>query len=409
MENNENEMERGLDISEKEEFARFLEEMPVDKVRFEPGEQIETKIIKVTKDWVFIDTGLKSEGYFAVSEVMDENGSVTVAEGDTMKVYFLSGKDNEHLFTTRISGGAARYHLESAFETGIPVEGYVEKEIKGGFEVKVAGSVRAFCPYSQIDMQRNQKAEGYEGKRLSFKITEYAQGGKQVVLSRRTLLEEERRHEIEELKKILKPGQRIRGSVSSIRDFGAFVNMGAVEGMVPISEISWGRVEDISDFLCVDQEVEVSIKNIEWERERITLSIKDTLDDPWEKVDEKYHEGSVLKGRVARLEKFGAFVNLEPGIDGLIHISNLGMGKRINHPRDVLSQGQEIDVRISGIEKDKKRMSLAWATAEAAAVGKVQEDQEVYVKYKEGVKGGSQGSFGTLGDMLKEKFGKDKK
>ena len=196
--------------------------------------------------------------------------------------------------------------------------------MKGGFEVKVAGSVRAFCPYSQMGLRRTDNPDTYVGRHLSFRITEYGEKGRNIILSHRAILEEERRQQKEELRETLREGMTVKGTVTSIREFGAFLSIGSVEGLLPISEIGWGRVADINEVLTVGQELEVVVKQIDWENDRFSFSLKETLADPWEMVTQAFPEGSFHTGKVARLTNFGAFVTLSAGVDGLIHISRLG-------------------------------------------------------------------------------------
>ena len=194
---------------------------------------------------------------------------------------------------------------------------------------------------------------------------------------------------------------KVSGEITSIRKFGAFVDIGGIEGLIPISEISWGRVEDINSSLSVGQKVDVAIKKLDWENDKFSFSLKEILPDPWNNIALKYTEGSTHKGKVARLVPFGAFVTLEPGIDGLVHISELGKGKRISHPREVLEENQTIEVRIAGLDAEEKRLSLEMVLDE--------EDSEEIDSYKKHVaeRGEkSSGSLGTLGDILRAKLDK---
>lgn len=400
MEQERKEME---EIVEDENFAELLEQSYVDSRRLQRGEKVKAVVLKITPEWVFLDLGRKSEGYLAAKELLDKEGNMIVEEGDTIEAYYLPREDQEHLFTTRLGGGEVRQSfLEEAWRSGIPVEGVVEKEIKGGFEIKIAGNIRGFCPYSQMGLQRVEDPKVYLGERLSFKINEYGEKGRNIVLSNRAVLEEERKKQKEALKATLNEGATVKGVVTGIRNFGAFVNIGGIEGLIPISEISWGRVEDVNEYLTVDQEVEVVITKLDWEKERFSFSLKKALPDPWKDIETKYPPGSVHKGTVARLANYGAFVTLADGVDGLIHISRLRGEKRINHPREVISVGQPVEVKIETVDEENKRLSLAPAKAggeeEKAAV-------DDYKKYTQQ----SSGAMGTLGDLLKSKLTQNKK
>ncbi|HWI41290.1 MAG TPA: 30S ribosomal protein S1, partial [Verrucomicrobiae bacterium] len=318
------------ETTEEESFAELFEKSFKKTERLQPGQKVEAVVLKITSDWVFIDTGMKGEGVVDRKELLNADGELTVKEGEKITAYFLASKANEMRFTTKIGGAGANAQLEEAFRSGIPVEGSVEKEIKGGFEVRIAGS-RAFCPFSQIDIRRSDNPAAHVGKRYPFRITEYAERGRNVVVSRRLLLEEEERVRKEALRETLQPGATVKGTVTSIRDFGAFVDIGGVQALVPVSEIAWGRV-NVREVLQEGQEVEAVVKQVDWERDRISLSIRDTQANPWDRIAELFPEGSFHTGTVARLTQFGAFVTVAEGIDGLIHISKLGGGKRINHP-----------------------------------------------------------------------------
>jgi len=311
----------------EESFEDLLNQSNAGPVHLNPGEKVEAAVIKISKEWVFIDIGGKSEGYIAIDEFLDDEGDITIKEGDTISAYFLSSRNNEMLFATRLNGNTmGNEYLEEAYHNRIPVEGLVEKEIKGGYGVKIAGNIHAFCPYSQMGLNRVENADQYIGRHLTFKIIEYGEKGRKLIISNRIVLKEERQEQKDALKESLEEGMTVSGEITSIRKFGAFVDIGGVEGLVPVSEISWGRVDDINSLLSVGQKVDVAIKKLDWENDKFSFSLKETLPDPWNNVVLKYPEGSSHKGKVARLAPFGAFVTLEPGIDGLVHISDLGKG-----------------------------------------------------------------------------------
>jgi small subunit ribosomal protein S1 len=385
-------------MEEEKSFAELLEATERKPVRLKQGESVEAVIAKITTDWVFIDLGGKTEGIVERTEFLDKEGQLTVKEGDTVKAYFLSSRHGERVFTTRVSGDAARQYLEEAWQSGIPVEGVVEKEIKGGLEVRIAGTFRAFCPFSQSGLPRGETAATILGQKLPFIVTEYGERGRKLIVSRRRILEEEVRKRREAIKGTLSEGQMVTGTVRSIRDFGAFVDIGGIEALLPISEVGWGRVEDIRERFTAGQTVEALILNIDWAKDRITLSIKGTLPDPWENVLTRYPEGSRHQGTVARLADFGAFITLEPGVDGLIPISRLSRGKKIRHPREVLVQGDTIEVIIESADREKRRLSLSPVAPE-------EEREDSYRPFlQKGAKG-----FGSLGDMMSKKSPKGKK
>ncbi len=387
---------------EEKSFAELFENSQIRKDFLTPGQKVEATIVKITSEWIFLDLGGKSEGYLDRKELNDEEGNLTVKEGDSITAYFLSSKFNEKLFTTKIgAGNSARTYMEDIWRSGIPIEGVVEKEVKGGFEIKLAGDMRGFCPYSQMNLQRIDNAQDYVGRRMSFNITEYGEKGRNIVLSRRAILEEQKKKDEEALKVTLHEGKIVTGTVVSLRDFGAFVDIGGIQGLLPISEIGWDRVADIHERLSVGQTLDVAITKLDWESNRISLSLKATLSDPWNEVWTKYPEGSVHRGTVVRLAPFGAFVSLGTGVDGLLHISKLGKGKRIAHPREAVKEGEAIEVRIDSVDRDQKKISLSRPTedlSENGSQGAEKEPAEDYRKYVEN----APKSLGSFGDLMKK-------
>lgn len=385
----------------EESFAALLEEsLKKRAVRLTPGQKVSAKILQFNNEWAFLDTGQKGEGILDIHELQNEEGEMTVAVGDTVQVYFLSASGGEMRFTSKLGGAAGALQMEEAWRSGIPVEGKIEKEIKGGYEVRLPGNVRAFCPFSQLGIRRQVTPEEVLGQSFSFKITQFGERGRNVVVSHRVLAEEEQRRKREELKETLAVGQTVKGVVTNIRDFGAFVDIGGIEGLVPISEITYGRVEDINSILQIGQEVEVAIKNCDWEKNRFSFSIRDTLADPWSMVDLNFREGGRYAGKVVRLTPFGAFVALGEGIDGLIHVSKLsrlGNGKPVKHPQDVLEVGQEVLVSIEKIDRDQRRIALVPIGGDAQVNEEAQEVEEALpASYVEKPSGSSMGTFADL-------------
>jgi small subunit ribosomal protein S1 len=392
--------------SDGETFAELFEKSATRTRWLEPGQKLTARVLKVSAEWIFIDTGQKGEGVVDRKEFLDLDNNITVKEGDSISAYFLSSSHGEMRFTTRIGGGGASgsAQLEDAWRSGVPVEGLVEKEIKGGFEIKLGGAARAFCPFSQIALRRVDNAESLIGTRLAFRITDYAENGRNIVVSRRSLLEEEQHRLKDEAQAGIEEGMTVAGTVISLQDFGAFVDIGGLEGLIPISEIGWSRVKDVRDVLSVGQQVQVVVKTIDREKDRISLSLKDTLADPWDQVSQQYPEGSFHTGSVSRLAPFGAFVTLASGVDGLLHISKLGAGKRINHPREVLKEGESVEVRIESFDRANRRLSLALAGVARAA----EEEEATLAEFRRQASAAPAG-MGTLGDLLQARMNKGKK
>lgn len=384
-------------MEDTKSFAEMLEESTLKPKRYSPGEKIEAMVVKISSDWIFIDLGAKSEGYLDRKEFLDDDGNLTIKEGDVITAYFLSSRHSEKLFTTKLlAKKSVDEYLVNAYRNQIPLTAIVEKEVKGGFSVKISATATGFCPFSQMDRRKIDNAADYVGKKLDFVLIEYDERARKVILSRRPLLEKIEQEKIAKLKESLEKGMTVQGVVASVRDFGAFVDIGGVQALLPISEMAWGRVDDIRSLYKAGDTIEAVIINLDWENDRITLSFKDTLPDPWNEVVSKYLEGSIHKGKVSRLTDFGAFITLEGGVDGLLHISKLGKGKKIKHARDVLSEGREIDVKIDKIDRDNKKISLDLASN---SDDKKTESDDAGDNYRDYMPK-SPKTMGTFGDLL---------
>ncbi len=387
-------------MENEENFAEMFEQSYKEPSRMEPGQKVEAPIVKITPEWALIEVGGKGEGYIDVNELKDAEGALLVKEGDKVRAYFLHTEEGEMRFTTKIgTGPAARAQLMDAFKNHIPVEGKVSREMKGGFEVTISGGMRAFCPFSQMGIRRDENKEAYVGASMVFFIIECDR--RDVVLSRKEIVEKERQEKIAALKETLQEGHKVRGVVTSIQKFGAFVDIGGVEGLLPVSELAWGRTEKVSDLLSVGQPVEVLVKNLDWDNRRISLSLKDTLPNPWDTAAQKWPAGSYHTGKVSRLAPFGAFITLGDGVDGLIHVSRLGGEKRVNHPEDVLKAGQEIEVRVEAVDPYNKRISLV-----PAELSREEEETAATMqKYqKQEAAPAEEPSLGSMGEQLKRQL-----
>lgn len=325
---------------------------------FEPGQLVETTVAAVSSDTVFIDLGAKSEGFIDKSELTDTNGNCSIKEGDSVKAYFAGEKNGELHFTVKLNGQkAGKQTLETAFKNGIPVEGRVTKEIKGGFEVTV-GTSRAFCPYSQMGYRQKKEPAEYIGEHLTFKIQEYANDGRNIVLSNRAVLEELANEKILSLSKKYTEGMTVTGTVKSIESYGAFVDLDGFQALLPVSEISRERIHSAADILKTGQEVTAKIIKADWKHERVSLSMKELEADPWDSAQSQFPAGLKTEGTISRIADFGLFVTLAPGIDGLIHISKLPVERNTNLKK-VYSAGTKIPVIIEKIDTQEKRISLA--------------------------------------------------
>ena len=328
------------------------------KNQYEIGEMIETKIVAITNDTIFLDLGLKSEGFLDKAELADENGNVSVKEGDSIKVYFVGNQHDELHFTTKLKGqNADKGVLENAYKNGVPVEGHVTKEIKGGFEVMV-GTTRAFCPYSQMGYRQRKEPAEYIGSHLVFKITEYKNDGRNVIVSNRVILEEQANAELTKLAQTLQVGEVVTGKVKSIENYGAFVDLNGFQALLPVSEISHVRVDDVNSVLKVGQEIKAKIIKADWAHERVSLSMKELESDPWDGIKEKFPAGTQIEGVVSRVADFGVFINLAPAVDGLVHISKLPVERNTNLKK-VYKAGDKMAVTVDSVDTEQKRVSLS--------------------------------------------------
>ena len=344
--------------AEEEDFSALFEASlkKVDE-RVRTDSKVTGTVVSIGDEWAFVDIGGKSEGVIATQELLDEDGKPSVAVGDAVTAFVVSVRDGETVLSIKMTAAASSEAMEAAYRSGLPVEGTVASERKGGYLVRVFGK-EAFCPYSQMDLRGVSLPDGYVGKKLLFRITDYEKKGRNIVLSRRQILEEEQQERVDQLRQTLHVGDVVSGTVTNLVPYGAFVDIGGMEGLIPMSELAWYRVASASDVLASGETVAVKVLDLDWDGGRISLSLKATQEDPWTTAAERYREGTIMTGQVTRLAPFGAFVQLEPGIEGLLHISGLGLGKRVTHPREVVSEGDELTVKVISMDPAARRMGL---------------------------------------------------
>jgi small subunit ribosomal protein S1 len=331
----------------------------------EVGQLVKGRIIHVAAESVFVDVGGKGEAWIDRAELTDEDGRLRVAVGDEVEATVLSIGDEVRLSYRLRQGAQARQALAVAAASGVPVEGKVAAVIKGGYEVTVGG-LRAFCPFSQMDLRRVEAAEEYVGRILEFRVTAYGEKGRNIVLSRRQLLEERAAKEAEETLKKVVPGAVLPGTVAALADFGAFVDLGGVQGLVPVSEISHSRVARPADRLRVGEQVTVKVLRVDQEKGKISLSLKALEGDPWSAVPGRLRERQVVRGRAVRATEFGVFVELLPGVDGLLHVSEIPRSRQ-GAMREAVAAGAELTLMVLSIDGEKRRIALALAPEDAVA------------------------------------------
>ena len=326
--------------------------------RIEAGKKVSGKITRIGAETVFVDVNAPADALMDKVEFLDEAGLCMVKVGDSVEgICIHADEDGEIRLTKRVNAATADSALSEAFQARIPVEGRVVSETKGGFEVTI-GSHRGFCPYSQIDLGKMDAAL-YLGQKLLFLIQEYSENGRRLVVNRRRLLEQEQGKLLEELKTRIKSGDRLEGTVKKIMPFGVFVDIGGTDGLVPLSELAWKRDVKAEDVVTPGQKVQVVVRDIDWERKRISLSLRAAAADPWDGAGMTYVAGSRHFGTVVKTLDFGAFVELEPGVEGLIPISKLGRGRRLNHAGEAVKEGDPLEVLVENFDAEKHRISLS--------------------------------------------------
>ncbi len=351
-----------------DDFAALLAETDAAAAQLTIGDVVRGTVIAIGQTTAFLAVGAKGEAMIDLAEFRDpQSGELALAVGDTVEATVIDdGSRSGSIVLRRTAGrgGHMSAEIEQALAHQIPVEGVVTAENKGGYEVQI-GSVRAFCPGSQIDRRRGEPAQ-YVGQRLRFLVTRVEAGGRNVVVSRRQLLEHEAAVLAAETLARLEVGTTVTGTVTSLRDFGAFVDLGGVEGLIHISELGHGHVKHPGDVLAVGQQVEAQVLKIERPagdtgggRPQIGLSLRALEPDPWSTARERFPVGALVRGTVRKLESFGAFVTLAPGLDGLVHVGKIALDRRIAHPRQVLSIGQEVEVTVLAVDPAQRRISLS--------------------------------------------------
>jgi small subunit ribosomal protein S1 len=369
------------------------------------GDRVRGSVVSIGHEVTVLELEGGGEGTLETLELRDDGGQLTVAVGDKLEARVVALGDKAGFVYLRRGanrGVDPRAGLAEAAASGLPVEGLVTGVNKGGVEVTVSG-VRAFCPVSQLELRPVADPAAYVGQKLLFRVTRFEDDrrGPNVVLSRRALLEDDMRERAAETRVKLVLGAVLSGTVTALKDFGAFVDVGGIEGLLPASEIGYQRGTKPSDVLAVGQPVTVQVMRIEKRDdpkrpEQVSFSLKALERDPWDEAAASLRAGAVIKGRVTRAEPFGAFVEIAPGVEGLLHVSELGAGKHLRHAREAVKPGDAVEITILAVDTEKRRISLGLGAREDAV------DDEGRVAAARA--SGSGGGMGTLGDLLKGKL-----
>jgi small subunit ribosomal protein S1 len=341
---------------ESESFQALYEESLHE---VQEGEVIRGRVIHIGPEFVTVDIGFKSEGQVPLKEFLSKEGQICVSVGDSIDV-FVERKESETGIVNLSKEKADKFkfweEISRAWNEDREIEGKIVSRIKGGLTVDIG--VPAFLPGSQVDIRPIRNLDKLIGSSFRFKIIKLNRRRGNVVLSRRILLEKEREMLRQRTLETLEEGKIVEGVVKNITDYGAFVDLGGIDGLLHITDLSWGRISKPSDILSVGQKIKVKVLQFDRENQRVSLGLKQTSPDPWEKVPERYPVGSKVKGKVTSITDYGSFIELEPGVEGLVHVSEMSWTKKIRHPSKILSVGDEVEVMVLGVDPNQRRISL---------------------------------------------------
>lgn len=389
-------------VSEQEEdFAAMFEASLKEARQFSRGQQVEGTIVSIGPKVAFINIGGKGEAEIDVAELKDSDGDIEVSVGGRINAIVVSTSGGITLSRKGVRNAATHRELEDAYQSGIAVEGRVVQSVKGGYEVRVARE-RAFCPLSQIDIVRTVDPEIHVGRTYAFRVIEYKNGGKDIVLSRRKLLEQQQLAEADEKRKSIVAGAVMSGRVVSVPDFGAFVDLGGgIQGLLHVSEMSWTRIPSPNAVVAVGDQITVRVLRVDEATGKIALGLKQLQDDPWSTVASRIPVGQVRSGKVKRTADFGVFVELEPGIEGLMPAAETGLDRGADL-RKAFPSGSDVDVVVLDVDAEAKRIRVS-----KKAVAEQREQAELQ-EYQSKQDATQPPSIGSLAEKLRGALGKDR-
>src|SRR5437763_13058011 len=342
-------------------FAALFEAQMAGGELGREGEIVKGTVVKVHRDQVVVDIGGKSEGVISLSEFANATGEVAVKAGDSVDV-FIEARENDDGLVTLSKEKADKMkvwdEISSACERDELIEGTISQRVKGGLSVTIRGGVKAFLPGSQVDLRPIRNLDKLIGRTYQFKVIKFNKKRGNIVLSRRVLLEKERDEQKTKTLETLEEGKVVRGVIKNITEYGAFVDLGGIDGLLHITDMSWGRVNHPSELFQVGDEVTVRVLKYNAETERVSLGLEQTQEDPWNHAEEAYPPGKKVHGKVMSITDYGAFVELEPGVEGLIHVSEMSWTKKVKHPSKLVEPGQEIECQVLEVDAKAKRISL---------------------------------------------------
>lgn len=339
-------------------FAELFEGASQTETR--PGHNVDAVVIAIKDDFVVLDAGLKSESSISIDQFKNAQGEIEVKVGDTVQVVLEaieSGDGETILSREKAKRNEAWSKLEVAYKGGVAVQGTIDGKVKGGFTVQLGG-IRAFLPGSLVDLRPIRETSHLEGKELSFKVIKLDQKRNNVVVSRRAVIESENSSERENVLANLQEGQEVKGIVKNLTDYGAFVDLGGVDGLLHITDMAWKRVKHPSEIVNVGDEIDVKVLKFDRERQRVSLGLKQLGEDPWANIAARFPVGSNLSGKVTNLTDYGCFVEIQEGVEGLVHVSEMDWTNKNIHPSKVVSVGDEVTVKVLEIDEERRRISL---------------------------------------------------
>lgn len=346
---------------EDSSFSSMLEDyLEKDFLDIQDGSIIKGKVVRIDNEKVLVDVNFKSEGQIPIEEFQDSDGNLDVKEGDEVEVFVIRKNELEgsiHLSYKRAKKIRVLDELEKIQRENQNVVGKIVKRIKGGYTVEIKG-IEAFLPGSQVDLRPVPDMDALVGEKFNFKILKINKQRTNVIVSRRAILEEEREKKRQELLSKIKEGVVVKGKVKNITDYGVFIDLGGLDGLLHITDMSWKKIKHPSEIVKLGDELDLMVLSYDENEQKVSLGLKQLIPNPWENIHEKYPEGKKTTGKVTNLVDYGAFVELEPGIEGLVHISEMSWTRKLKHPSQMVKVGDEVEVVILGIDVDKKRISL---------------------------------------------------
>lgn len=342
-------------------FESALEDyLNADFGEVQEGSIVTGEVVKVEKDYVLVDVNFKSEGQIPVSEFQDAEGNLTVNEGDKVDVFVTQKDENEGAIS--LSREKARRvklldDLQDIMDNQTTIQGKIVKRIKGGYNVDLEG-LEAFLPGSHVDLRPVPDMDALVGQEMDFRILKINRRRSNVIISRRVLLEEERENMRQELLDTIEEGQVVQGKVKNITEYGVFIDLGGLDGLLHITDMSWKRIRHPKEMVQLGDDLELKVLGFDAEEKKVSLGLKQLVSDPWENIEEKYPEGTRMTGKVTNLADYGAFVELDDGVEGLVHISEMSWTRKLRHPSQLVKSGDEVEVVVLGIDSERKRISL---------------------------------------------------